>query len=248
MLVSTRRAGASLALAAACLFAAGCGSNDAPDSSSDSKRTASPKSSHKPKDWAEPKKSTDLPHGKHTVNGDPVDFPRTTKGAVAMLKEAAEVRVEKDHYFTDVQLRLLHRYQVEAEQTPENAKKIKTKSEEKDAKLRRKAGVKKGEPLPREVSLRSDVVGYKIVSASPDSVRAWLLTRQAEKDKHHSKAIVSFERTLTVARWEKDDWKVSIGDTIHAMQEQTDKDRPEATAPGKPGFNKADWTAIRGAV
>ncbi|MBO8203189.1 hypothetical protein JW613_33650 [Streptomyces smyrnaeus] len=248
MLVYPHRAGASLALAAACLLAAGCGSNDAPGSSDDSKQTALPESSPKPKDWTEPKKSAALPHGKRTVGGDPVNFPHTTKGAVAMLKEAAEVRVEKDHYFTDVQLRLLHRYQVEGEQTAENARKIKTKTEKKDAKLRRKAGVKKGEPLPREVSLHVDVVGYKIVSASPDSVSAWLLTREAAKDKDHKKAVTSWSRQLSVARWEKGDWKVSIADTFHAMQNQKEEDTPAAVALGKPGFNKAGWTAIRGAA
>ncbi len=105
-----------------------------------------------------------------------------------------------------------------------------------------------GEPLPPGVWLHGDIVGYKIVSASPDSVSAWLLTRETAKDKDHKKAVTSWSRQLSVARWEKGDWKVSVADTFHAMQDKKGKDTPAAVAPGKTGFNKAGWTAIRGTV
>ncbi|MBO8190341.1 hypothetical protein ITI46_01215 [Streptomyces oryzae] len=246
MLVSTRRAGASLALTAVCVLAAGCGAGDAPDSRSPSEPAASSKSSHRPKDWTEPKKWTDLPEGKRTVGGNPVNFPHTTEGALAMLTAAAEVRIGKDRYPSDVQLRLLSRYQVEGDQTPQNTRKIKAKTEKTDAELRRRAGVKKGEPLPPGVWLHGDTVGYKIVTSSPDSVSAWLLTRETSKNGKHKKMKTSWSQQLSVARWEKGDWKVSIADTLHAMQKE--KDTPAAVAPGKPGFNKAGWSAIRGSA
>ncbi|MGI5484996.1 hypothetical protein [Streptomyces lavendofoliae] len=199
-----------------------------------------------PSDWTEPERWVALPRGQRTdAGGSEVGFPHTVEGAVAMLKAANTTVIEGDRSNVDEQLRIYRSYVGKADQSAGNAKQIEKNAEQTDRVLRRRAGVLPGEPLPSGAYVRSYVVGYKVIKASPDEVSVWVLARVTQKTGELDNESSSFTRTLAGAQWQDGDWKMTGAAIRNARHATQGKAKPEMAAVGDAAFNDAAWTAIR---
>jgi hypothetical protein len=197
-----------------------------------------------PDGWTEPDRWAALPRGTRTdSHGNSVGFAHTTEGAVAMLAAANSTDVEGSRSAVDEQIGIYNSYLASADQTPENAAKVKAQAQSTDASLRSQMGVTGGSVLPSGAYARNTVVGFKVVTKSQNEVSVWLLTRVALKTGETKKESDSYTRSLAAADWESGDWKLSSQATVRAAQQATQ--RPTIAAPGDAAFNDAGWTAIR---
>lgn len=103
-------------------------------------------------------------------------------------------------------------------------------------------GLPAGSDLPPGAYVRTTVIGFKIVSQSPEEVSAWLLSRVTMKAGETQAETGSYMRSLVAVRWEGD-WKSSTAAYTRALA--LDVKRPEIVAPGDAAFNQSAWTAIR---
>ncbi|WP_431984709.1 hypothetical protein [Streptomyces qinglanensis] len=197
-----------------------------------------------PEDWTEPKRWVTLPPGKEKDSrGNPVKFPHTTEGALAVILEATSASVEGERSLADEQLDHYRSYQKQDEQTPANASKLKESAAEMDTKMRASLDLADGEPLPSGVWMRSHPVGFKVISESKSEVVVWVTSRATRKGGETEKEESSRTRVLSAAEWEDGDWKMSVAATARALK--NDPVKPEIAAPGDALFNKEGWTAIR---
>lgn len=214
--------------------------------SSVSSPASSPSAYEAPKDWTEPERWVALPQGQRTdARGSEVGFPHTVEGAVAMMVAGNTTVIEGERTTADEQLRLLRSYFGKGDQSEANAEKVRLTARQADKMLARKAGVSPGQPLPPGAYMRTHVVGYQLIQASPDEVSAWVLARVTQKNGEMAKESGSYTRTLVAAQWEGTDWKVTSAALGRALQATNGKSRPQMAAPGDSAFNKAGWTAIR---
>lgn len=199
-----------------------------------------------PEDWTEPERWVALPSGERTdKSGNETGFPRTTEGAVAMLKAANTTEVTPQRSTVDERLGIYRSYIAEADRTDENAEKIELGAIQSDKTVHRKMGVDPADPLPPGSYLRSYVVGYQVIKQSDGEVSAWLLARTTMKAGETAKESAAYTRTLAAAVWENGDWKLSSAATVRASEEVQGKTKPQMAAPGDAAFNSAGWTAIR---
>ncbi|MFE9387085.1 hypothetical protein ACFYMO_28250 [Streptomyces sp. NPDC007025] len=197
-----------------------------------------------PEDWTEPKRWITLPPGKEKDSrGNPVKFPHTTEGALAVILEATSASVEGERSLADEQLDDFRSYEVRDEQTPANLRKVKEHAAQTDQKMRASLDLADGEPLPSGVWFRSHPVGFKVVSESKSEVVVWVTSRVTRKGGETEEEQSSRARALSAVEWEDGDWKVSAAAINRAAQD--DPAKPEIAAPGDALFNEEGWTAIR---
>ncbi len=199
-----------------------------------------------PEDWTEPERWAALPRGKRTdERGSEVGFPHTAEGAVAMMAAANTTAVEGNTSNVDEQLRLYYAYIGQAEQSSDAAERVELNAIDSDKAIARSMGFKPGQPLPPGAYVRSNVVGFKIIKKSADEVSVWLLSRVVQKAGEMAKEKGSYSRTLLGARWQGEDWKLSVPATRRAQEASQGQSEPKMAAPGDDEFNAAGWTAIR---
>ncbi|MBD9701340.1 hypothetical protein IHE56_04380 [Streptomyces sp. ID01-12c] len=228
---------------------------DGDDGSGDGKSEASPSATASgkpaptyttPEDWTEPERWVALPSGERTDDsGNETGFPRTTEGAVAMLKATSTVEVSRERSAVEEQLGLYNSYMVRADRSAANAEKVERDAADLDKSLHRQMGVDAADPMPSGAYMRTYVVGYQVIEESDGEVSAWLLCRTTLKTGETKKETASYSRNLLAAVWEGGDWKLSSAATVRASEQTAGKTRPEMVAPGDAEFNSAGWTAIR---
>ncbi|MEU5561369.1 hypothetical protein AB0H47_35495 [Streptomyces globisporus] len=199
-----------------------------------------------PEDWTDPQRWVALPRGKRTdERGSVVEFPRTTEGAVAALAAANTSVIEGSTSNVDEQLRLYYSYIAKEDQSEAAAERVELGSIDNGKAISREMGLKPGAPMPSGAYMRSHVIGYQVIDASPDQVSAWLLSRVTQKAGEMAEEKDSYTRLLLGAKWEGTDWKLSVKATRHAQEATAGKPEPKIVAPGDAAFNAAGWTAIR---
>ncbi|MFF9158269.1 hypothetical protein ACF1AB_39275 [Streptomyces sp. NPDC014846] len=199
-----------------------------------------------PEHWTEPDRWAVLPRGERTDKyGSPVGFPHDEKGAIAMLAAAQGTDITDKKSTVDEHLRVYHSYIAPEDRTVRNAETVEHGALRTDKDLHRQMGLNPGGPLPSGAYLRTTVVGFKVVTSSPDEVSAWLLSRAAQKAGGMEKEEISYTGTLIAGRWEDGDWKLSTKALRAARQEPAGQSAPKGAAPGDKAFNAAGWTAIR---
>lgn len=232
-------------------YAAFFGDDDSsePSSSAGGKPSASASPSpgySAPEDWTEPQKWAALPRGQRTdAHDNPVGFPQTTEGAVAMLAASNSTAVEGSRSIVDEQLANYQSYISAADKSSQNAEKVELAASETDKQLHQQLGVAAGRPLPSGAYVRNHIVGFKVIKESKGEVSAWLLARATTKAGETQKEQGSYTRTLVAARWEAGDWKLSAAATQIALEQAKGQPKPEMAAPGDATFNSSGWTAIR---
>ncbi|MFI8178019.1 hypothetical protein ACIF6H_32520 [Streptomyces microflavus] len=199
-----------------------------------------------PQDWTEPERWVALPRGKRTdERGSEVGFPHTTEGAVAALAAANTSTIEGSTSNKDEQLRLYYSYVAKADQSEDAAERVELGAIDNGKAIARSMGLKPGAPMPSGAYMRSHVVGYKVVKGSPDEVSVWLLSRVTQKAGELDAEKNSYTRILFGARWEGDDWRLSVPASRQAQKDTQGQAKPKMVAPGDVAFNTAGWTAIR---
>ncbi|MEU8526428.1 hypothetical protein AB0C77_12650 [Streptomyces sp. NPDC048629] len=199
-----------------------------------------------PSDWSEPDRWAALPRGSRTdKNTNPVGFPHTLEGAVAMMAAANTTAVEGDRSSVDEQLGIFRSYVADADQTAANADQVEDKAAETDEKIRKQMGVGAGADLPSGAYVRSHVVGFQVIEKSADEVSVWILTRSTTKTGETKPEDGAYARTLVAAEWMGGDWKLSGASINRAVQQTRSQPKPDMVAPGDEAFNRAGWTAIR---
>ncbi|WP_437065392.1 hypothetical protein [Streptomyces sp. enrichment culture] len=198
-----------------------------------------------PDEWTEPEKWASLPRGERTDDaGNPLGFPHTTEGAVAMLAATSTTEMDREHSAVDEQVGNYRSYISEADRSAANEAKVRQAAEQTDAKLRRQFGVGADADLPAGAYMRNHVVAFKVVKEGEDEVGAWLLSRGTTKAGETEKEQGGYTRTLIGAVWEDGDWRLSTAASVRATQ-AAGQDKPAIVAPGDAAFNDAGWTAIR---
>lgn len=223
------------------------GDGSTPDSGKPGTSTsvlASPSASYAPPpDWTEPARWANLPRGARTdERGMEIAFPHTADGAVAMMVESNSTVLEGARGNVQAQLKLFDSYLVAADRTAENREIAELAALDADKQLHKSMGLPAGSDLPPGAYVRTTVIGFKIVSQSPDEASAWLLSRVTMKTGETQAETGSYMRSLVAVRWEGD-WKSSTAAYTRALA--LDVERPEIVAPGDPAFNQSAWTAIR---
>ncbi|MFE4634815.1 hypothetical protein ACFRJ1_15755 [Streptomyces sp. NPDC056773] len=219
----------------------------APTASPGASAPASPQATYEaPEDWTEPEKWAALPRGQRTdKDGSQVGYPHTAEGAAAMAAAASTTRVEGEHSTSDEQMRIYASYMGKADQTADNAKKVKAAAEQTDKKLAAEMGVNADQPLPLGAYVRSHVVGYKVIKKSDDEVSVWLLARVVQRSGESAKESSSYTRTLLGMQWQDGDWKLTADASRRAQVTASNQSLPPMVAPGDEEFNSGGWTAIR---
>ncbi|WP_106431470.1 hypothetical protein OG582_39105 (plasmid) [Streptomyces anulatus] len=211
--------------------------------------SANPKPSESyaaPEDWTEPERWAALPRGKRTdEHGSEVGFPHTPEGAVAALAAANTSTIEGSTDNKDEQLRLYYSYISKADQSEAAAERVELGSIENGKTIAREMGLKPSAPMPPGAYMRTHSIGFQFIGKSADEVTVWLLAREVQKAGETAREKGSYTRTLLGAKWEGDDWKLSVLATRHAQDATNGKPRPKMVAPGDAEFNSAGWTAIR---
>lgn len=201
-----------------------------------------------PEDWTEPERWAALPRGKRTdERGSEVGFPHTTEGAVAMLAASNTSTIEGSTSNMEEQVRLYYSYVATADQSEAAAERVELGSIENGKVIAREMGLKPGAPMPSGAYMRSHAIGFQVIKESPDEVSVWLLSRVTQKAGEIEKEKGSFTRILFGAKWEGDDWKLSVLATRHAQEDTQGQTKPKMAAVGDAAFNSAGWTAIRDA-
>ncbi|MGW6588387.1 hypothetical protein [Streptomyces globisporus] len=239
---------AVLALTGYAIFSGDGGGGDAPGKAgSSSSAAADPKPSYEqPEDWTDPQRWAALPRGKRTdERGSEVEFPHTTEGAVAALAAANSSVIEDTTSNVDEQLRLYYSYVAKEDQSEAAAERVELGSIDNGKAISREMGLKPGAPMPPGAYMRSHVVGFKVIKASPDQVSVWLLSRVTQKAGETAEEKGSYTRLLLGAKWEGTDWKLSVDASKAAQQDAAGETEPKMVAPGDAAFNAAGWTAIR---
>ncbi|MFF9070534.1 hypothetical protein ACF09E_34830 [Streptomyces sp. NPDC014891] len=199
-----------------------------------------------PDDWTEPERWVALPRGaRQDEHGSPVGFPHTTEGAAAMLAATNTTSIEGETWQSDELMRVFRSYSGAEDQTERNRAKVQKSGEKTDAQLAREMGVSPGSPLPAGAYVRSTVVGYQVITSSPDEVAVWSLSRVVQKKGELEKEQGSYTRTLVAAQWQDGDWKMTGPATLRALKAVEGKPKPKMVAPGDAEYNAAGWTAIR---
>ncbi|MDP9954179.1 MULTISPECIES: hypothetical protein [Streptomyces] len=239
-----------LALTGYAMFSGDDDGGDAPGKAgSSSSVSADPKPSEsyaQPDDWTDPQRWAALPRGKRTdEHGSEVEFPHTTEGAVAALAAANTSVIEGTRSNVDEQLRLYYSYVAKEDQSEAAAERVELGSIDNGKAISREMGLKPGAPMPSGAYMRSHVVGFKVVKASPDQVTMWLLSRVTQKAGETVAEKGSYSRLLFGAKWEGTDWKLSVSASKQAQQDVQGQAEPKMVAPGDAEFNVAGWTAIR---
>ncbi|MFC7872014.1 hypothetical protein ACFUS2_12810 [[Kitasatospora] papulosa] len=199
-----------------------------------------------PSDWTEPERWAALPRNTRVDKyGNKIGFPQSVEGAQAMLVASSSTAVEGDRSTSDVQLGIYESYVAQADRSAANAERIELESIQTDKKLRDELGLSTGGPLPAGAYARNQVIGFKVIKASPTTVSAWLLTRHTTKAGETAKETGGYTRSLAAVVWEDEDWKLSGDATRSALQETGDQEKPPIAAPGDEAFNTGGWTAIR---
>lgn len=184
--------------------------------------------------------------GKRTdEHGSEVGFPHTTEGAVAALAASSNNTIEGNTSHVDEQLRLYYSYVAKADQSEAAAERVELGSIDNGKAISREMGLKPGAPMPPGAYMRSQVIGYQVIKKSDGEVSAWLLSRVTQKAGETVQERDDYARLLFGAKWEGDDWKLSVLATRHAQDATDGKPRPKIVAPGDAAFNSAGWTAIR---
>lgn len=199
-----------------------------------------------PPDWTEPDRWLALPRGAHTtINGLQTGFPDTTDGAVAMLVNASAMNVEGSQTATGAQLTTFNTYMAAADRNAASEEKAKEHAEASQESLRRGMGLSTTGPWPAGAFVHMNVVGFKVIQASPDEVTAYLLTEVSKKAGETQPEKDSYVSAVLGAAWQGGDWQLSgkaIGD---AAQQTQGQQGPAIAAPGDATFNTTGWTAIR---
>lgn len=198
-----------------------------------------------PPDWTEPARWAALPVGARTdSHGNRVGFPHTTDGAVATLAASDSNSIAGTRSAADVQLSIYDSYMSAADRTPANEAKVVSEATQENASLRRSMGLPVSGPLPPGAYVHIDTVGFKVISASPDRVSAYLLTRVARKAGETKPEKDSYTVAVLAVEWSGGDWKVS-GSASSSAAQQAQGSTPGIAAPGDATFNADGWTAIR---
>lgn len=199
-----------------------------------------------PEDWTEPTRWAALPRGQRTDrNGNEVQFPRTTQGAVAMLAASSATESTRKTTVAEQNLGVYDSYLAAAERSAQNRAAVKEQAKQADREVREELGLMPDGPWPAGAYSRSHVIGFKVVQASGDKVSAYLLSRVSLKAEETDDERSSYTRTLMGATWEGGDWKLSGAVTTEAAQATRGEPEPKMAAPGDAAFNRAGWTAIR---
>lgn len=186
-----------------------------------------------PPDWTEPVRWAALPRGARTdARGHQVAFPHTPEGAAGMMLAANSTSIDSGHSAIDVQVAIYQSYMSEEDKSPAIESKVRTRA----AALG---------PFPAGAYVHTTVVGYKIISSSPDQVSAWLLTRSARKEGETQAEQVSYSTAVLAVEWQSGDWKLSTEASQAASDQVPQGGQPAIAAPGDVAFNSAGWTAIR---
>ncbi|MGW4254033.1 hypothetical protein [Streptomyces californicus] len=199
-----------------------------------------------PEDWTDPQRWAALPRGKRTdERGSEVEFPHTTEGAVAALAAANTSVIEGNRSNVDEQLRLYHSYVAKEDQSEAAAERVELGSIDNGKAISREMGLKPGAPMPSGAYMRSHVVGFKVVKASPGQVTMWLLSRVTQKAGETVAEKGSYTRLIIGTKWDGTDWKLSVSASRQAQQDVQGQTEPKMVAPGDAEFNAVGWTAIR---
>lgn len=220
------------------------GASPAPAGSADA---ASPLPTYvPPKDWTEPQRWVALPRGQRTdERANPVGFPHTTEGAVAMMVASSNLSLGEGKTNADEKVRQFTSYAGKAERTPGNLEKVRLKAAEADAALAKEMGAPAGGPLPQGAYLRVHVVGFKVIKKSDDEVSVWVLTRAMQKNGEMAKESGGYAVSLVAAQWQDGDWKQTMDASLRAQTDSEGQAQPEPVAPGDEAFNASGWTALR---
>lgn len=196
-----------------------------------------------PDDWTEPQQWISLQRGTTTdPSGNRVGFPHTTTGAASLLAAANTTNVEGGRTAAAQQLAVYRSYVSPDDQSSAAETRVREHGEQTDQRLRARIGY--SSTMPSGTYMRTHIVGIKIVQESPNEVTAWLLGRATLKTSSATPEDGSYTRTLAVARWAGNDWKLSAQGTARALQQQLGT-APGIVAPGDAAFNQAGWAAIR---
>lgn len=199
-----------------------------------------------PPDWTEPARWLALPRGKNTTaDGYQTNFPDTADGAVAMLVAADSMNVEGSQSTVDAQLAVYNTYMASTDKSSANEEKVREAAAQTDGQERGSMGLPTSGPLPSGAFVRTNVVGFKVIQASPGEVTAYLLTRVAEKAGETATEKDSYTSAVVGAVWQGGDWKLSTTASNDALQQTQGQQGPAIAAPGDAAFNSAGWTAIR---
>ncbi|GLX41118.1 hypothetical protein Sros01_71910 [Streptomyces roseochromogenus] len=199
-----------------------------------------------PKDWSEPEHWVALPRGARAdEQGNPVGFPHTGEGAVAMMAEATKMTIAAGRSYATERMRIFDAYYGKGDRTPKNAETVKAGGVELDKGLARDMGVSQGQPLPAGAYLRVQVIGFKVIKKSDDEVSAWILTRAVQKNSEMAPETAAIATTLVGVQWQDGDWKQTVDATYRGLGDSKATPEPAAVAPGDQAFNSAGWTALR---
>ncbi|MFF7081803.1 hypothetical protein [Streptomyces lavendulae] len=199
-----------------------------------------------PKDWTEPQRWAALPRGTRTdERGNPVGFPHTSEGAVAMIVASSKMTIAGDASYASERLRIFDAYYGKGDRTAKNAETVKAGGAELDKSLAKVMGVQEGQHLPSGAYVRVHVIGFKVIKKSDDEVSAWVLTRASQKTGEMAKESNAIATTLVGAQWQDGDWKQTVDATYRGLDDSKTTAEPTAVAPGDEAFNEAGWTALR---
>jgi hypothetical protein len=199
----------------------------------------------RPDDYTEPARWAALPQVEgDDERGNPVGFPRSTEGAIAVMA----AHVEANTQGVEAIRRANRSYYTAEDVTTIEAKKDQELAEARKLtrQLRQWAGVPDSGPLPQGAVLTNEVIGFKVHKADRNEVQAQLLTRLSSKagpDQQELKEYVVSNASAVV--WEDGDWKISSAAVSRLAKDSDPDELPKAVEVGDAAFNKEGWTAIR---